>query len=57
MEQESYANAHLIAAAPDLLSALKECALQIAQTHNRKLTMDEQIALDAARAAIAKAGA
>lgn len=52
---ESEANARLIAVAPDMLAALKECALQIAQTHNRKLTSDEQIALDNARAAIAKA--
>ena len=43
------------AAAPDVLAALKVCALEIAQIHNRKLTIGEQIALDAARAAIAKA--
>ena len=41
----------------DLLAALKECALEIAQTRNRKLTAGEQSALDAARAAIAKATA
>lgn len=49
------ANARLIAAAPEMLSALMECALEIAQIHNRKLTLNEQIALDNARAVIAKA--
>lgn len=39
----------------ELLAALKDCAVQIAQTHNRNLTANEQAALDAARAAIAKA--
>lgn len=38
-----------------LLAALKDCAIQIAQIRNRKLTADEQAALDAARAAIAVA--
>lgn len=45
----------LIAAAPELLDALKDCALEIAQIHNRKLTRNEQMALDNARAVIAKA--
>lgn len=49
------ADARLISTAPDLLEALKECALQIAQNHGRKLTVGEEAALDAARAAIAKA--
>ena len=53
--EQFQANARLIAAAPDMLAALKECALEIAQTRNRKLTANEQTALDAARAAIAKA--
>lgn len=52
---EMKANAQLIAAAPDLLEAIKDCALEIAQVCNRKLTIGEQIALDKARAAIAKA--
>lgn len=53
------ANARLIAAAPDLLAALEDCALQIAQTRNRKLTDGEQFALDSARTALhlAKHGA
>jgi hypothetical protein len=49
------AYAALFAAALDLLSALKECALEIAQIRNRRLTWGEQVALDAARDAIAKA--
>lgn len=49
------ANAKIIAAAPEMLEALKECALQIAQTCNRKLTHGEESALDLARAAITKA--
>lgn len=40
----------------DLVEALKECALQIAQTHNRKLTIGEQSALNAARSALSLAG-
>lgn len=48
-------SARLIAAAPDLLAALEDCALQIAQTRNRKLTYDEQSALDKARTALALA--
>ena len=39
-------------AAPGVLAALKECALQLAQIHNRRLTPGEQSALDNARAAI-----
>ncbi len=45
----------LVAAYGDLVSALKECALQIAQNHKRRLTLDEQAALDNARIIIAKA--
>lgn len=41
----------------ELLAALKECALQIAQNHGRKLTFDEQNALAWARDVIAKAEA
>lgn len=52
---EALAKARLTAAAPELLAALKDCAVQIAQTRNRRLTADEQAALDAARVAIAKA--
>lgn len=53
---EFKANADLIAAAPDLLEALRDITVQLAQCAcSRKLTADEEIALDAARAAIAKA--
>ena len=46
------------AAAPDLLAALADVTVQLAQCRcHRKLTSDEEIALDAARAAIAKATA
>ena len=46
---------HLEGLQAELLSSLKECALQIAQNHGRKLTADEQTALDNARIVIAKA--
>lgn len=48
-------DAHLFAAAPEMYVALVECAVMIAQTHNRKLTADEQAALDNARRVIARA--
>ncbi|MDB5618544.1 hypothetical protein [Tardiphaga sp.] len=44
--------ARLFANAPGILAALKECALQIAQTRNRSLTASEQSALDNARTVI-----
>lgn len=53
---ETHANARLIAAAPDMLGALKECVIEISQLRNvRKLTTSEEVALDLARSAIAKA--
>lgn len=56
VETESLeANARLAACSPELIEALKDCALQIAQIHNRKLTLGEQDALYRARAVIAKA--
>lgn len=46
----------LFAAAPELLAALRDVTVQLSQCScHRKLTVDEQIAPDAARAAIAKA--
>lgn len=50
------ANARIIAAAPELLEALKAVTLELAQCRcHRKLTTSEEIALDRARDAIAKA--
>lgn len=49
------ANAPLIAAAPELLAALKAVTYELGTICNRRLTTDEQIALEAARAVIAKA--
>jgi hypothetical protein len=41
----------------ELVAALKFCVIEIAGIRNRKLTRGEEVALDAARAALAKAGA
>lgn len=55
------ANAHLIAAAPDLLAALRECELQLreyVEYHHRTqggCSVDIESAWESARAAIAKA--
>jgi hypothetical protein len=47
--------ARLFVAAPAMLAALEECALQIAQTRNRLLTAGERAALDNAQSVIAAA--
>lgn len=52
---ECEANAHLIAAAPDLLEALKKLQLQALQSPDLLRTEWGMQALDAARAALAKA--
>ena len=38
----------------ELASALKECALEIAQIRNRQLTAGERAALDSAKLALSK---
>ena len=49
------ANARLIAAAPELLAALRLCVLKFSQLLDTGMTLGMARALDEARAAIAKA--
>ena len=49
------ANARLIAAAPELLAALRLCVLKFSQLQDTEMTLGMARALDEARAAIAKA--
>lgn len=56
--EEAEANAHLIAAAPDMFQALQECVRRIEAVHGRLMLSDSNTlnpALDRARAALSKA--
>jgi|CXWL01.1.fsa_nt_gi hypothetical protein len=55
IRRENLANARLIAAAPELLEALKQCDALLAVTDSLEAMQDQRHPLNAARAAIAKA--